>query len=182
LKKKLWSLQNLHAELRNKDNGKSPEIALFVKKASDDIQILLDSIDRPNEEIFPPNFILVRKILKTTKTYKDKYNGGSEEPTETTSQVEEGFETKSQVNHQDVPTLESLQFNEIPEDATHRSSKKIHMSKSYKSKYIKTEPEYNHSSGSSSISSSTKYIKLEPSDGILKLLFKFIMKFTIICL
>ena len=67
MKKKLWSLQNLHAELRNKDNGKSPEIALFVKKASDDIQILLDSIDRPNEEIFPPNFILVRKIFKTTK-------------------------------------------------------------------------------------------------------------------
>ena len=106
---------------------------------------------------------------------------------ETTSQlfeVEEGFETKSQINCQDVPTLESLQFNEILDDATHRSSKKIHMSKlsdgsqeSYKSKYIKTEPKYNHSSGSSSISS----IKLEPSDGILKLLFKFIMKFTIIC-
>jgi hypothetical protein len=101
---------------------------------------------------------------------------------ETTSQVEEGFETKSQINYQDVPTLESLQFNEIPDDAIHRSSKEIHMSKLsdgsrelYKSKYIKTEPEFNHSSGSSSISSSTKYIKLEPSDGILKLLFNLLL-------
>ena len=154
---------------------------MFVKKATDDIHILLD-IARPNEDTFPPNFILVRKILKTTKTYKDKYNGGSEEPMETTSQVEEGFETKSQINYQDVPTLESLQFNEIPDDAIHRSSKEIHMSKLsdgsrelYKSKYIKTEPEFNHSSGSSSISSSTKYIKLEPSDGILKLLFNLLL-------
>ena len=157
---------------------------MFVKKATDDIHILLD-IARPNEEIFPPNFILVRKILKTTKTYKDKYNGGSEEPMENTSQVEEGFETKSQINYQDVPTLESLQFSEILDDATtHRSSKEIHMSKLsdgsrdlYKYKYIKTEPEFNHrshSSSSSSISSTTKYIKLEPSDGILKLLKIFI--------
>jgi hypothetical protein len=97
---------------------------LFVKKATDDIHILLD-IARPNEDTFPPNFILVRKILKTTKTYKDKYNGGSEEPMETTSQVEEGFETKSQINYQDVPTLESLQFSEILDDATYRSSKAL---------------------------------------------------------
>jgi hypothetical protein len=162
IEKKNVGLQGLHASLMTD----LPKIDLFVEKASQDIKALLE----PNheEDSFPANFMIIRKLLRTTTTYVDNYRGDrSRVVTEDPDNLAEEDDNQEISNTKKFgfnkePTLDDLVYRApTPNNSDNQSySKKIQISKL--------------NQGSQRVNDSgpfSKYIKLESAgDGVINIL------------